>query len=189
MRGLPNRRSGVDSCVRDRPPCSAKGCPFGHVTGTLTASEAVGDSLGSDAYDRLVVRRPSDEWQRRVDEEAAELARGTLSPELASARHLWPESLRVATDAALAKFEAQVRALRLPSDMDILGVVKRLVLTLNKINDEHVRSGKAGYETDERDELCDYINASLQEAGVDVQALETRHGARPGDIAAKWRDW
>lgn len=137
----------------------------------------------SDAYDRLVAKRPSDEWQRRVDEEAAELARGTLSLELAPARHLWPESLRVATDAALAKFEGEVRALNLPSDEDILAVVKRLALTLNKINDEHVRSGKTGYETDERDELCDYINASLQEAGIDVPALETRHGAQRGDIA------
>jgi len=136
-------------------------------------------SLGvSYAYDRLVAKRPSDEWQRRVDEEAAELARGTLAPELAPARHLWPESLRVATDAALAKFEGEVRALSLPSDEEILGVVKRLVLTLNKINDEHVRSDKTGYETDERDELCDYINTSLQEAGIDVQALEARHGAR-----------
>ena len=114
------------------------------------------------------------------------MARSTLSPELAPARHLWPESLRSATDAALARFEAEVRALSLPSDEEILGVVKRLVLTLNKINDEHVRSGKTGYETDERDELCDYINASLQQAGIDVQALETRHGAQRGDLAGKW---
>ncbi len=143
----------------------------------------------SAVYDRLVATRPSDEWQRRVDEEAAELACGTLSPELAPARHLWPESLRVATDAALATFEGEVRALSLPSDEDILSVVERLVLTLNKINDEHVRSGKIGYETEERDELCDYISASLQEAGIEVQALESRHGAQRGDIAGKWRDW
>ena len=71
-----------------------------------------------------MAKRPSDEWQRRVDEEAAELARGTLSPEFAPARHLWPESLRVATDAALARFEGEVRALSLPSDEDILGVVE-----------------------------------------------------------------
>lgn len=143
----------------------------------------------SAVYDRLVATRPSDEWQRRVDEEAAELACGTLAPELAPARHLWPESLRVATDAALATFEGEVRALSLPSGEDILSVVERLVLTLNKINDEHVRSGKIGYETEERDELCDYISASLQEAGIEVQALESRHGAQRGDIAGKWRDW
>jgi len=140
-------------------------------------------------YDRLVVRRPSDEWSRKVKEEAAELARGTRSPEQVYARFLWPESLRSRTDAALAEFEVDLHALRQPSDEEILNVVERLVLTLNKINKDQARADEIGYETDEREELCDYISASLQEAGIDVVSLETRHGAPPGDIAGRWRDW
>ncbi len=83
------------------------------------------------AYDRPVAMRPSDEWQRRVEEQAAELAQGTLSPEDAYASGLWPESLRVSTDAALAAVEDQLRALAAPSDAEVLAVVKRVVLALN----------------------------------------------------------
>jgi hypothetical protein len=141
-------------------------------------------------YDRPVVRRPSDEWQRRVADEAAELAQGTLSPERAYASQLWPESLRISTDTALATFEDELHALVSPPDAEVLGVVQRLVLALNKINDQHVRSGQTGYETTEREELCDYIDASLEESGIDVAALETRHGIERRDgIAGQWRDW
>lgn len=139
-------------------------------------------------YDRRVARRPSEEWRREVEEEA-ELASGTRSPEQAYARILWPESLRSRTDAALAEFEAGLHALTRPSDGEILSVVERLVLTLNKINEDQVRAGETGYETDEREQLSDYISASLRAAGIDVASLETRHGAQPGDIAGPWRDW
>ena len=134
-------------------------------------------------------RRPSDEWSRKAEEQEAELARGTWSPEQAYALILWPESLRRETDTALAAFEAGLHALSQPSDEEILGVVERLVLTLNKINDDHVRAGKIGYESGERDELCEYIETSLGEAGIDAEALEIRHGATPGDLAGQWREW
>ena len=146
-------------------------------------------TLPARVYDHPVARRPSDEWQRRVDEQAAELARGSLSPEDAYASHLWPESLRVSTDAALAVFEGELHALRPQSDVEVLGVVERVVLALNKINDQHVGTGRIGYETDEREELCDYINASLQVSGIDLEALEARNGIEPGEIAGQWRNW
>src|SRR5712691_3834090 len=91
-----------------------------------------------NSYDRRVARRPSDEWQRRVEEEASEVARGALSPEHAYASDLWSESLRSATDATLAAFEDEFRTVRSPSDEDVLSSVERVVLALNKINDEHV---------------------------------------------------
>lgn len=101
---------------------------------------------------------------------------------------MWPESLRSRTDAALAEFEIELHALTRPSDEEILNVVERLVLTLNKINADHVRADEVGYETGEREELCGYVSASLQEAGIEVMSLEIRAGAQPGDIAGQWRD-
>lgn len=136
-----------------------------------------------------MARRPSDEWQRRVEEEASEVARDILPPEHACASNLWPESLRAATDSALAAFEHELRAGRTPSDEGVFSIVERVVLALNKINDEHVRAGKTGYETGEREELCDYIDTSLEEAGIDVEALEKRHGISHGEIAGRWRTW
>lgn len=108
-------------------------------------------------YDRPVARRPSDERQRRVEEQGAELAQGTPSPEDTYASGLWPKSLRVSTDAALAAFEDELRALAARSDAEVLAVVKRVALALNKVNEQHIRAGPTGYETDEREELCDYI--------------------------------
>ena len=148
------------------------------------------DQRSPSNYARLMARRPSDEWQRRVDEQAADVARGSLSAADAYAERLWPESLRVGTDAALAGFELELRALKSPSDVDILGMVQRLVLTLNEINErQHMRAGLIGYETGEREELCDYINVSLEESGVDIVALEARNGIDRGEIAGRWRNW
>jgi hypothetical protein len=142
-----------------------------------------------NSYDRRVARRPSDEWRRQVEEEASEVARGVLPSERAYASDLWPESLRAATDSALAAFEHELRAVRSPSDDEVLSIVERVVLALNKINDEHVRAGKTGYETGEREQLCSYIDAALEEAGIDVDALERRHGISHREIAGRWRTW
>jgi hypothetical protein len=136
-----------------------------------------------------VAERPSDEWQRRVDEQVTEVAQGLLSSADAYAERLWPKSLRTGTDSALASFEHELRALSSPADDDILDVVQSLVLALNEINQQHVRAGLTGYETDEREQLCDYIDASLEESGVDLAALEARNSIGRGGIADRWRDW
>jgi hypothetical protein len=136
-----------------------------------------------------MARRPSSEWQQQVDEQAAELARGSLSAADAYATVLWPESLRTETDAALAAFESELRALRSPTDEDVLAVVERAVLALNKINERHENKGLIGYETGEREELCAYIDASLEESGIDVAALEARNGLDRHELAGQWRDW
>jgi hypothetical protein len=133
--------------------------------------------------------RPSTIWQQQADEQTAEIAAGTLAPDQAYAFTLWPESLRVETDAALAAFEGELRALASPTDDEILAVVRRCVLVLNDINERHESSGLIGYETGERDELCWYIDASLEESGIDVAALEARHEIEPGMLIGAWRDW
>jgi hypothetical protein len=70
-----------------------------------------------------------------------------------------------------------------------LAAVRRLVLALNKINDEHVRAGQVGYETGEREELCNYIDASLTDSGIDVGALAARRGLGRWEITDVWRTW
>lgn len=99
---------------------------------------------------------------------------------------LFPESLLQATDAALGSFEAEVLALRTPSDDEVLGVVRRAVLALNAINDEH---GGGGYETGEREELCEFIDRTLEGHGIDIPALAARNGIGAHEITDEWRDW
>jgi hypothetical protein len=71
----------------------------------------------------------------------------------------------------------------------VLDVVKRLVLALNEINRQHFSAGLMGYETDEREKLCDYIDESLEEAAISVEALAARQGVGRWEITDKWRDW
>jgi hypothetical protein len=145
--------------------------------------------LGIPGYDRSVAVRPSERWRKRAEEQTAEVARGVLPPEQAFALTLWPESLIVSTTGALATFEDELHELASASDDQVLDVVRSVVLALNKINDEHFRTGKMGYETGEREELCDYINAALLESGVDVDALAARRGIARCEITDEWRRW
>jgi hypothetical protein len=53
-------------------------------------------------------------------------------------------------------------------------VVKRVVLALNKLNEQHVRSGQTGLRPMSVSSYA--INASREESGVDVEVLEMWHG-------------
>ena len=114
------------------------------------------------------------------------MTQGVLTPDQMCTAKLWPESLLNSTDAALTRFEDNLRTHTSPSDEDVLDTVKRLILTLNQINAQH---GGAGYETDKREELCDYIDASLSESGIDVEALAARKNIGRWEITDTWRQW
>jgi hypothetical protein len=135
---------------------------------------------------RGMVIRPSENWRDRVAEEAGQLAAGVLEPECAYAARLFPESLLKATDVVLEAFEVEVGALSGPSDGQVFGVVESVVLALNRINREH---GGGAYETGEREELCDYIDGTLSEHGIDIPALAARSGIGAHEITDEWREW
>jgi nucleotide-binding universal stress UspA family protein len=130
--------------------------------------------------------KPSDLWRDRLAKEAREVADGTLAAEEAFMARLFPESLLQATDTALGSFEAEVLALRAPADDEVFAVIKRAVLTLNAINEDH---GGGGYETGEREELCEFIDRTLEEHGIDIPALATRNGIGAQEITDEWREW
>jgi hypothetical protein len=100
--------------------------------------------------------------------------------------HLFPESLLVATDGALAAFEADLRWIDPSSDEAVFEIVERVVLDLNRINDQH---DGAGYETGEREDLCAYIDATLRDSGVDIDALASRRRIGRHEITDEWRRW
>ncbi|MFJ5268269.1 hypothetical protein [Streptomyces sp. NPDC088358] len=99
---------------------------------------------------------------------------------------LFPEDLLAETDAVLDTFEGDLPGLAEVSDAQIFALVEGVVLALNAVNDAH--NGGA-FETDEREQLCDYIDTSLTELGVDVVALTARHGLGRYQLTDKWRKW
>lgn len=130
-----------------------------------------------------MIERPTAEWRREVLEQRQAIAAGTLSPDDAYAEDLWPLEFTDAVDIALAAYEAEVAALRDPSDDELFATAERVVLALNDIDGEHGR-----IETDEREELCAYIADVMTHAGVDVRALCARRGADHEALTAG-RDW
>ncbi|WP_144120061.1 hypothetical protein [Catellatospora sichuanensis] len=131
-----------------------------------------------------MIERPSAAWRREVREQQQALAAGTLSPDDAYAERLWPEDFTDAVDAALAAYQAEVAALREPSDDELFAAAERVVLALNDIDEEHGHH----IETDERDELCGYIENVLIHIGVDIRALCARRGG-DRELLTAGRDW
>ncbi|MBR7828283.1 hypothetical protein KDK95_18360 [Actinospica sp. MGRD01-02] len=99
---------------------------------------------------------------------------------------LFPESLLTRTDEVLAVFEVEVAALNDPSDEQVFTAVRNVVLALNRVNREN---GGVGYETGEREQLCDYIDKTLAEFGIDVPALAERSDLGRYAITDRWRTW
>ncbi|MFD3456746.1 hypothetical protein ACFWVC_31790 [Streptomyces sp. NPDC058691] len=130
--------------------------------------------------------RPSEHWRAGVAEEARKLRAGAIDPESAYMSRLFPESLSAATDRVLSSFEAEMTALRNPSDAEVFAAVERAVLALNSVNEEH---GGGGCETGEREELCAYLDLTLVEHGIDVPALAARNGIGRYEITDRWREW
>jgi hypothetical protein len=138
-----------------------------------------------------VVLRPTAVWRAKVARDAAAVAAGTLRPEEAYAAQLWSDELIRKTDAVLDGFEADVTGLvehrwEPASDTEILEVVERTVVALNKANDGFEG---IGYETDERELLCEYIERVLVDVGIDPVELARRHRMPDGDITSDWRRW
>ncbi|MFC4609908.1 hypothetical protein ACFO9E_19140 [Streptomyces maoxianensis] len=101
---------------------------------------------------------------------------------------LYPESLLQATEQALQTFEADASALTAPSDEQVFDFIKRVGLRLNAINEDDQHGG-AGYCTEEREQLCGYIDQTLSDHGIDVAALAARRDVNRAEITDTWRDW
>ncbi|MFI6022108.1 hypothetical protein ACIBCP_31290 [Streptomyces sp. NPDC051287] len=133
-----------------------------------------------------MAERPTTNWRRGIAKEAAELAAGTLDPDCACMVELFPEELLLETDAVLDLFEAELPMLTEGDDPRIYAAVERVVLALNAVNEAH---DECAFETDEREQLCAYIDEALTEQGVDVAALTARHGLGRHELTDRWRDW
>jgi hypothetical protein len=130
--------------------------------------------------------RPTEYWRESLAWEAQQIALGELDPEDAYAAELFPESMLIRTDEVLSYFENEVAALINPSDEHIFTVIEHVVLALNTVDSQY--NGSA-YETGEREQLCEYIEESLIEVGIDVDAFAGRHGLTRHEITDKWREW
>lgn len=117
-------------------------------------------------------------------EEARRVAAGALEPERAFMARHYRVPMLDATDAVLGAFEDEAAAPAGPSDERVLDAIERVVRGLNAVDEEF-----GAYETVEREELCEYVDAVLGEHGTDVAAFAERNGLGRHEITDRWRDW
>lgn len=152
-------------------------------------SDFVGTRAGAViglGYSPTTAVRPSQRWREGVEQDECEIEAGILDPEDGCMAELFSDSLPTRTDKVLAAFEAEVAALHDPSDEQVFTAVRNVLLALNQVNSEH---GGAGYEPGEREQLCDYIDKTLAESGIDVPVLAERNDLGRYAITDHWRKW
>jgi hypothetical protein len=88
-------------------------------------------------------------------------------------------------DRALRAFETELAAVDVTSDEAVMAAVEHVVVALNGIDG----TDGDGFDTVDREELCDYIDHAVTRAGVDVEALARRQGIDPSALTDRWRDW
>lgn len=131
-----------------------------------------------------MIERPTRGWRREVATQEAAVAAGGLDPVEAYAAELWPADFTAAVDAVLDVYEHDAAALDPVADEAVWVAVERVVLGLNAADENH-----GAIETGEREELAEYIDAVLTDAGVDVAALTARRGLSRAELTDSWRDW
>ncbi|GAB7036281.1 hypothetical protein JCM9533A_01280 [Catenuloplanes niger JCM 9533] len=124
----------------------------------------------------------------------AAVAAGELNPAQAYAAELWPADFIAAVDAVLDAYEHDVATLNPAApnpaaddpaaDDAVWAAIERVVLGLNAADESH-----GAIETGEREELAEYVDAVLTDAGVDVTALTARRGIDRAELTDSWRDW
>ncbi|GAA2672583.1 hypothetical protein [Actinoplanes palleronii] len=108
---------------------------------------------------------------------------GTLSAADAYAFTFFPPAFVAAVDSALQTYEDEIANLDPPTDDAAWPAVERVVVALNGVDtafEQHI-------ETMTREELTEYIEEVLADAGIDVKALLERRGVQ--EAAGEWRDW
>ncbi|GAA3203944.1 hypothetical protein ACFO1B_42670 [Dactylosporangium siamense] len=133
-----------------------------------------------------LAKRPSSEWREGIAEEARLVASGALEQDFAVTAKLFPPDLLQRFDDVFDAFERNVSELTVKSDTNVLAVIQAVVSMLNMLNDEYDSDAIA---TGERDVLCEYIDRTISESGVDLDALSARHGLVRDDLTDEWRTW
>jgi hypothetical protein len=129
-----------------------------------------------------MIERLTDRWRHVIAGQAAAVATGTLPPDEAYATSWWPEDFIARVDAALESYERDIARLDPADDAAVWAAVERVVVALNEADGGEI-------ETTTREDLCEYIDEALTDAGVDVEALTRRRGLDSSELTDEWRDW
>ena len=133
--------------------------------------------------------RPTTFWRVMRDREAQEWAAGLITTQDSCIwARLFPDEFLERIERVLDAFAAAIAALPTTSDAypDVMRNIETAVLALNEINESGCGGG---FDSDERDRLCDYIDAIIIRHGIDIDALARSQNVERYELTDEWRDW
>ncbi len=136
----------------------------------------------------MSVQLPTDSWNERKAEERREFEAGKIIKSDCYMERLFPDAFVDITERLLKNFVVSVEQCS-PSATDfpqVMQHIEALVNTLNKVNEDFDHSV---IETDEREELCAFIDEVIIARGIDIEALAASQNCGRHELTDQWRDW
>lgn len=127
-------------------------------------------------------------WRERKAEERREFEAGEIAADECCLEQLFPDAFIDRTELLLKEFVAAIgQCSSSASDFpQVMRSVETLVVALNKVNEDF---DHGVIETDEREELCAFIDEVIVERGIDIEALAAAQNCGRHEITDQWRDW
>lgn len=118
----------------------------------------------------MQIQLTTESWREEKAEERRKFAAGEISADDCYMERLFPDAFIDRTENLLKAFVASVD--QCSSAPDDFPQIMRGVI-----------------ETDEREELCAFIDAVIIEKGIDIEALAASQNCGRHEITDEWRDW
>ncbi len=136
----------------------------------------------------MPIQLPTESWRERKAEERREFEAGEISEDDCYMDRLFPDAFVDRTEHLLKEFVASVeRCSTSESDFpQVMQSIEALVVALNKVNEDF---DHGVIETDEREELCAFIDEVVVAKGIDIETLAASQNCGRNELTDQWRDW
>lgn len=136
----------------------------------------------------LTVKLTTDLWRERKAEEQRAFKAGEIAADDVVMDKLFPDEFIDKTELLLKDFIASIDQCS-TSDHDfphVMQCIEALVVSLNQVNEEF---DFEVIETDEREELCAFIDDVIIAKGIDIEALAAAQNCGRHELTDQWREW
>lgn len=136
----------------------------------------------------MQIQLTTESWREAKTEERRKFEAGEISADDCYMEQLFPDEFIDRTEHLLKEFVASMdQCSSSPSDFpQVMQHVEVLVVALNKVNEDF---DHGVIETNEREELCAFIDEVIIAKGIDIEALAASQNLGRHEITDEWRDW
>lgn len=131
---------------------------------------------------------PTVEWRERRDEEQKELDSGALAKGDAFLTRIHPDAFLVRMENILTEYVEDVGKCEKSAAgfESVMKAIEKCVLAVNAVNREY--DGRS-VETDEREDICLFMDAVIVARGIDIDSLAASQKCRRYELTDRWREW